>query len=777
MIKKGKYFLASCAVVALTAFAIRPLFHTPLEDMYRSSTAVYSADGTLLRLTLSNDQRYRKWVPLKNIPAKVRTSFLISEDQYFYSHPGFNIGSLVRAGWKTFVSGERRQGASTITMQLSRMISSFNSSTLSGKTRQLFGALWLEWIYSKDEILEAYLNLVPMGGNIEGVGAGSLIFFEKRVSETSWNDATLLAVIPQNPTKRTLLNGYNTEVKNARNRLLGRMESQIPLNERKLSSIDSEPSHIRDLPFKAPHFVYNVLDKFPGKKEVRTTLDYKIQIGIEAKLENYLSGLKRKGINNGSVLLIDWQNSSVVSWVGSASFFDAKIHGQVDGVTSLRSPGSALKPFIYALAIQQGLIHPGTILKDSPRFFGSYDPENFDGKFQGPLSAEDALNQSRNLPAVELMTKLNSPDLYDFLVSARVGYPRSREFYGHSIALGGYEVSLQDLVKLYSVFPRRGFIREISSTKEEGKKTIVHKELLSPESSFIALDMLSKASIHTERYSRLEKRNARKVSWKTGTSSGFRDAWTVGVFGKYVLGVWIGNFSGESNRDFIGREVAAPLFFAITEALKEKSSSEMSAMVAWQPPKNVTQVDICPVSGQLPGPHCEHKKAVNFIPGTSPIAKCDVHRMIWISKADGKISCDPDPKNDRPVVMEFWSSDILEIYKAAGLPRKAVPPQGLSCSKNSYSYSVTEVNPEILSPRENLIYSLRSVDKSQIIPFEGSHDSSAKELFWFVDNEFVGKSTSGKSVLWKARSGHFMVKAVDNLGRSSSRSLNVQIVQ
>ncbi|MES2527299.1 MAG: penicillin-binding protein 1C [Bdellovibrionota bacterium] len=768
-----------CTAVILTAVLARPFLREPLSGRYRSSQAIYARNGELLRLTLSNDQKFRQWVSLKSISPAIINSFLVSEDKYFYSHWGLNPVSLGRAVWSTYFTGGRRSGASTITMQLARMLGPIDSKKLSGKFQQISSAFWLEYLYTKEEILEAYLNLVPMGGNIEGVGAASLIFFGKKPSELKWAHALTLAVIPQNPNKRTLLKGFPAGLQSARMRLFEKISHLVPDTEKGSVPPEFTAGNLTQLPFLSPHFTNKVIDRSSGKNEVNTTLSLPLQKTFEKKISDYLSGKKMNGIKNASVLLVNWQTSEIISWVGSADFFDPEIKGQVDGVTSLRSPGSALKPFIYGLALQEGLIHPGTILKDTPRYFGSYDPENFDGEFKGPLSAEEALNESRNLPAVELMTKLARPDFYQFLMNTKVGNPRSREFYGHSLALGGYEVTLLDLVNLYSALPRQGYLRDAIFSQDELRKLSESRSILDAESSFLVLDMLSHAEFQSRRFHRLLRRGAIPVSWKTGTSSGFRDAWTVGVFGPYALGVWIGNFSGESNRQFIGREVAAPLFFDLVDAVKIHAKLDASSTLAWQAPPKVKKVNICATSGKLPGPHCRHQSHVFFIPGTSPIATCDVHRQIWISKADGKLSCKPDPTKDIARVHEFWPSDILETFSAAGLPRKPVPETGASCGKYAHQESFGRgIAPEILSPREGSIYSLRSqVENSKMIPFEGNYDSSADELFWFVNNEFIGKSTEGKALLWKARAGKFVVKAIDNLGRSVNREMKVQYVE
>ncbi len=767
------------AAVVITAVLARPFLREPLSGRYRSSQAIYARKGELLRLTLSNDQKFRQWVSLKEISPEIQNSFLISEDRYFYSHWGLNPVSMGRAFWNTYFSGGRRSGASTITMQLARMLGTIDSKNLSGKFHQITSAFWLEYLYSKDEILEAYLNLVPMGGNIEGVGAASLIFFGKKPSDLKWAHALTLAVIPQNPNKRTLLRGFPAGLQSARMRLFEKVIHLVPATEQAGIPPEFTAGNLSQLPFSSPHFTNKVIDRSSGENEVNTTLNLALQKTFEKKVRDYIEVKKMNGVKNAAVLLVNWQTSEILTWVGSVDFFNQEIKGQVDGVTSLRSPGSALKPFIYGLALQEGLIHPGTILKDTPRYFGTYDPENFDGEFKGPLTAEDALNESRNLPAVELMTKLTQPDFYQFLMNTGVGIPRSREFYGHSLALGGFEVTLLDLVNLYAALPRHGYMRDSVFSQGELKKLPESRSILDHASSFLVLDMLSRAEFQSRRFHRLLRRGSIPVSWKTGTSSGFRDAWTVGAFGPYVLGVWIGNFSGEANRQFIGREVAAPLFFELVDTVKVHEKLDATSTLAWQPPHKVKKVDICATSGKLPGAHCLHRSQIFFIPGTSPIGTCDVHRQIWISKSDGKLSCRPDSEKDIAKVHEFWPSDILETFIAAGLPRKPVPATGSSCEKYSHNeYSGRGVDPEILSPREGTTYSLRSqVENSKLIPFEGNYDSSAEELFWFVNNEFIGKSREGKALLWKARAGKFVVKAIDNLGRSVNREMKVQYVE
>ena len=778
MMKKYIFSSTLIALFFLVSLAFRPLMKENIKNKYHSSTAVYSREGSLLRLTLSNDQKFRQWVPLNKISKEIQRSLIITEDRYFNQHLGVNPWSLLRAGWTTYFGGGRKSGASTITMQLSRMLYKINSKSLPGKSFQILTSLWLEYLYSKEEILEAYLNLVPMGGNIEGVGAASLIFFQKRPSEIKWAEALLLAAIPQNPQKRTLLSRFSKELKDARLRIYQNVADLIPKTEQRLIDIDAKAASLKTLPFHAPHFTENILRRSTGNYEVQTTLDLSLQKIFEKKLNHFIEANKKNGIKNGGILLMNWKTREVLAWIGSSDYFNKDINGQVDAVTSLRSPGSALKPFIYALAIEQGVIHPGTVLKDSPKSFGSYDPENFDSEFNGPISAEDALNQSRNIPAVELVTKIKDPDFYQFLVNTGVGIPRNRDHYGHSIALGGFELSLLELVELYAVLPNKGYISKGILSLDEKRKIKTPQKILSEEAAFSTLEILSKNDLSTRKFRNLRRMSSFPVSWKTGTSSGFKDAWTLGVFGQFAMGLWFGNFSGESNRNFIGRELVAPLFFDLIDVIRLKNGITNESYFAWVPPRNVKKTSVCSVSGKLPTDNCKHRHSVTFIPGVSPIEKCDVHRQIWVSKKDGTLSCRPDPSKDRPIVFEYWSSDLLELFAKAGLPRKLPPKRGNNCSALDFvSHAELGLHPEILSPREGSTYTLRSKSESdQLIPLEANLDASSKEIFWFIDSEYIGKSFSNSALLWKARNGEFLLKAIDDLGRSSSRVLKVEYV-
>src|SRR5258708_4791143 len=354
-----------------------------------------------------------------------------------------------------------------------------------------------------------------------------------------------------------------------------------------------------DLPFLAPHFVNELLPAAKGS-EVTTSLDLRLQRLLERHVRSSVAEQQRIGINNTAAMLVDWRTMQVKAVVGSADFFNGRIDGQVNGTAAKRSPGTALKPFIYALAIDQGVIHPQTVLKASPRSFAGFSPENFDGQFIGPVTAKEALIRSRNLPAVAIASRLSNPSFYSFLKTAVVSQMRSEQHYGLGLALGGGEVTMEELVTLYAALANGGILRPLRRTMDT--PSTAGTRVLSAEAAFVTLDML-KDNPRPDQGS-LDDASAQEVPvyWKTGTSYGFRDAWSVGIFGPYVLAVWVGNFDGEGNPSFVGIQAAAPLFFRIVDSIRAQQGRLPGSMRSV--PYDLRRIEVCAVSRQMPVPHC-----------------------------------------------------------------------------------------------------------------------------------------------------------------------------
>jgi len=779
--------LAGSMLIAAGATRIaRMLPRPPLGSTIPTSTAISAQDGQLLRLTLAADGQFRLWVALDQMPARLPSAVLMYEDQWFYHHPGVNPAALVRAAFNNRGagrrSGARRIGASTITMQLARRIYRINTRRPLGKLHQIAAALWLEVRYSKHDILEAYLNLAPYGRNVEGVGAASLVFFGRPVSQLSVPQIMTLAVIPQNPRARRLGAGAKSRgsaLDHARRRLWARWAEVHPTDARFSGDMDlpGDAKPPDALPFLAPHFTDAVLRQAQGS--VRTTLDLARQRTLERMLQSYVSEQSAIGIRNAGALLLEVNHGTAQmrAYVGSADYRNAEIDGQVNAVTAKRSPGSTLKPFVYALALDQGLLHPRSILKDTPSSFGPFSPENFDGRFVGPIAAEEALVRSRNVPAVALASQLSRPTLYDFLRASGVSHLNSERYYGLALALGGGEVSMEELGRMYAILlnggraiPLRYLADPPESAASARPATPLGERLLSDEASFITLDMLEKNPRPDT-----GQPAAPAVAWKTGTSWGFHDAWSVGVFGRYVLIVWIGNFDNSGNPAFVGVQAAAPLLFRIIDALRTQGLDTGGLR---RPPRNLARVDVCAASGDLPNADCPQTIATWYIPGKSPIRVSQLHRRVYLD-ASGRSACGPGP-GVHEEVYEFWTSDMLRLFREAGMPRR-LPPPAANCGNLTTDTPGWDGNardgdaPQIVSPLRGVVYTLRPAHL-QTLALRANIAARSQAIYWFADNAYLGRAVRGEDLAWlPARAGHYLLRAVDDTGAVDTRDLDVEV--
>jgi penicillin-binding protein 1C len=775
--KRGLIILAAVLGMAAAGYLLCP--RPPLDDYYPRSRAFFDARGRLLRLALAADDRYRLPCSLERVSPRLVEATILYEDQDFYRHPGVDFPALARAFWTTYIARTRRVGASTITMQVSRLRWRIRTNTISGKMRQILRALQLTRHYEKKRILEAYLNLAPYGGNIEGVQAASWIYFNKPADQLSLPEALTLAVVPQNPVSRNPATpkGFN-HLLAARESLFERWLEDHP-HDRQSRAFFELPMAVRPadrLPFEAPHFVDHIdAGEFSRSDDaVHTTLDLVRQQTMQSLIRDYISRRSAEGITNAAALALNTRTMAVTAMVGSADFFSAQIQGQVNGTTARRSPGSALKPFVYALGIDQGLIHPMSLMKDSPRRYGGFTPENFDQRFLGPVSAHDALILSRNLPAANLQSRLAKPGFHGFLQRAGIGNLKPASFYGLALSLGGVEITMLELAELYAALANGGLLQPMRMLEEPAPKW-PPKRILSPEASFLVLDILKDNPPPESHRLPLSVVTGNQVAWKTGTSHGFRDAWAIGLCAETIVAVWVGNFNGEGNRAFIGRSAAGPLLFDLLAALVPErgwtvaDSFNLSRM-------NLSQIDVCAASGELPGRYCPYKKKSGFIPGVSPIRVCTIHRGVPMEIATGRRACRTIPGRTQIAVFEFWPSDLQAIFHTAGISLKGPPPYAGRC--NLDQRAATGHPPTITSPQAGLVYAMRSEHpENHGIPFNAVADGDVRQLYWFVGNRYLGVSRPDQPLMWAAHSGTFDIRVVDDHGRAAHASLTVAMVQ
>lgn len=763
---------------------IRLCLTQPILSQTHFSKAYYDRDGRLLRLTLSEDEKYRLFTPLSEINTSLQDATILYEDKYFNYHPGINPVALIRATKTYFSSNERSVGASTITMQVARLRYNLDTRRPTGKLKQIAYAVYLDLFHTKDEILEAYLNLAPYGGNIEGIGAASLIYFNKRAADLSKIESITLSTIPQNPNKRNLLTDRGlTNMKTMRLDLVHKWVEQYP-DDKKLLTFANMPLAVRrisDLPFAAPHFIDRQVSRNNnywrdiGKKnsEITTTLDLALQQKMHNVLKSEIAKKKSMGVENAAAVLVNYKTMEVLAHIGSVDYFDKKIYGENDGVYAKRSPGSTLKPLIYASAVDRGLIHGMSLLKDAKINFGVYAPENSDNEFFGPVLAHKALTYSRNIPAIELTRRIGTRNFYNTLRQFDISGLQQPDHYGISIALGGAELSMIELTDIYATMAnlgRRHQIRtDITSEKDKGK------QILTSESFFLVLDMMARQGTPEHRIPfAKQQRNRLTHYWKTGTSSSFRDAWTAGIFSDYVLIVWVGNFDGRPNNAFSGAKTAAPIYFALANSVTDfyaQQGHPLSNNNFFRDDLNISYIDMCAGVGGIAGIHCPKFVKSPFIPGVSPIDTTSIYRAIPIDIKSGKRACVYDPQTTRMEVYEFWDPEYLDMFKRAGIKRKTPPPYLENCDLDEIANHKSK--PVILSPIDKTRIVITTKQNQENVTFKAINDADNTRIFWFLDDNMIGTSTSGTVFQLPVVMGEHRLRIVDELGGVSQIEFTV----
>lgn len=775
-----------CLVFALLViYAIIKIFFSPplLSDTH-FGRAYFDRNGNLMRITLSADDKYRLFTPLSDISEYVQRATILYEDKYFKFHPGVNPVALVRAAKNYFTSGARPVGASTITMQVARIKYDLDTRKIPGKLIQIAAAIYIDLFYSKDEILEAYLNLAPYGGNIESIGAASLIYFGKPARDLTKIEAITLSTIPQNPTKR----GLNTDaglanIMNMRGDLVRRWIDINP-TDAGLETLANMPLNVRttrDLPFYAPHFInYEISQRRNywndlGARDsvVNTTLDLNLQSAMERTLQNQINSRAHLGIHNAATILVNYKTMETLAYIGSANYFDKSIYGENDGVHARRSPGSTLKPLIYATAVDMGYIHGMTLLKDAKINFGVYAPENADSEFYGPVLARDALTHSRNIPAINLLRKIGTRNFYNILAASGVTNLKSPEWYGISVALGGAEVSMFELADIYATMANLGMRYDIITNTDTPRGD--GKQILTPEAFFITLDMLARQSTPTKNipFARKQTETLRHY-WKTGTSSSFRDAWTAGIFGDFVLIVWVGNFDGTPNNAFSGAKAAAPIYFSLAETVEKYYAANGAPLHNnnfMRDNLNIAEIEMCDGVGGLAGKYCPKTVRAYFIPGKSPIETSSVYRAVPIDNATGLRACTYDAATTHMAVFEFWDAEYLDMFRRARITRNTPPPFMPGCDLDDIVE--TRAAPVITSPLDGTRAVIVSDKNHEPVAFQAVSDMPAAKIFWFLDDEMIGTTLSGQTFTHHVSIGTHTVRITDEMGGGARINFSV----
>jgi len=560
--KQRAFRFAAAAAVAILivagAFAawIVSLGPLPLAQAREVSTTVVDRNGKLLRAYAMADGRWRLPVDAKKDVDPTYLNLLLAyEDQRFRSHGGIDALALARAAFQLVTRGHIVSGGSTITMQLARLIEEpRHHRSIHAKLRQMVRALEIERHMSKDQILDLYLTLAPFGGNLEGVRAASIAYFGKEPKRLSLAEAALLVALPQSPETRRL-DRFPQAARAARDRVLDRMveEHRISQDDANQAKAVAVPRLRKPMPILAPHSADQAIANVRDAPVIKLTLDAGLQKVLEPLARDRAIAL---GPNiSVAIIVVDNVSCDVLARVGSADYFDATRAGQVDMTRAIRSPGSTLKPFIYGLAFEDGFVHPESLIEDRPIRFGSYAPENFDLTYQGTVPVRKALQLSLNVPAIALLDRVGPSRLSARLkqAGANLILPKE-EAPGLAMGLGGVGVTLQDLAMLYAGLPRLGTtrpLREIMNDRDDGRDPLR------------LMDQVAAWQVGNVLMGTPPPENAahNRIAFKTGTSYGYRDAWSVGFDGRMTIGVWVGRPDGSPVPGLVGRSAAAPILF------------------------------------------------------------------------------------------------------------------------------------------------------------------------------------------------------------------------
>lgn len=592
---------------ALRAFRTRPI-----------STRIYDSRGNLVQIVAQENGVRREWVALEQMPPFVQQFFLDAEDKRFYEHHGIDFGAIVRAGFQNVSEGRTVSGASTITMQLVRIMRPAQKRTLLVKAREAFDALRLEARLSKHDILELYLNSVPFGFNTEGVASASRTFFATTVSDLTELQAACLAVIPRRP---ALYNPLTNPERCAKAAYELCPNKAYTLND--FLAVSQKTTSF-SYPYELPHLVRwlsSQKDSPIGRTaEVWTTVDLDVQHAAENELALSVARYAENRLTNGAILVCDTQTGAILAWVGSAQFFDDAHNGQVDGVLAPRQPGSSMKPFLYALALERGF-SPSSVLPDVPTEFGFerlYVPQNFNNRFNGPVRLRVALASSLNVPAVYLLNELGLQtyleklsDLhFDSLVTADPGL---------GLALGNADVTLFELTQGFSVFARDGIFVPLYAIDDDVAGSRAHTRVYDENSARLICDMLSDRDARALGFGYAQTFQTPFPSmFKTGTANQYQNITALGATPQYTVGVWMGNFSGETVVGKTGSSVPARIARDLLVLLQGRSGKAFAAPAQYKKEK------ICALSGMRAGAFCPDTIR-EYVSSGDALSVCDWH--------------------------------------------------------------------------------------------------------------------------------------------------------
>jgi penicillin-binding protein 1C len=758
-----------------------PIFflRVPIEN-HKNSLIVLDRNGIELYEFLGRNSTRSQWLSFEEISPWLVKTTIFREDRYFYKHFGVNPLSLLRAGVTNLKNRKFMLGGSTITMQVAKMMEGRKGKNIWKKIKEILLAVKLEILWSKKDIISYYLNRVYYGNQLFGCESASQFYFGKSARELTLAQSAFLSVIPSSPSS---LNPYKnlSKLEIKAKSLIKEMYLKGWIKREDYEIAMAEKIEIKKPfnPLLAPHFVFRILkeeeENLYNYSEIKTTIDYYLQREAQNILKIHLENLKEKGVGQGAIIVMENKTGEILVWVGSKDFWDEESSGQIDGCTIKRQPGSALKPFLYAVSFEKGFT-PSTILPDIPTSFKEgnklYVPRNYSNDFSGPVRLRVALASSLNVPAVHVLSKIGRPLFYRKLLSFGFeSLERGDKFYGLGLALGSGEVALLELVRAYSAFARKGILireKKVLSYKRRDGSMELHREIkgrriFDEKVCFLITSILS------DNYSRgLGFRENSplnfpyQVAVKTGTSEGFRDNFCIGYTRDWTVGVWVGNFEGESMKNVSGVTGAGPIFHSIMDLLQRRKYGRIpyGEKIFEEIPKGIVKMEICPLSGMLPSLNCEGRISEYFIEGTEPKELCNWHRAEKIDLRNGLIAGEWTPKKFvKEKIFIFPPSLFTEWAMSKGV----FPPKKISHLK--------EHDFKIVHPVDGSIFqTLPDLPKDyQSIRLELRTDITSKKVIWYVDDKILAISKFPFKERWQIERGAHEITAKLEDGKYEDR--------
>ena len=757
-----KRLAISILALILLFFFLNWIF--PLRDTIEYSTIVTDSKGEAVNAYLTSDQKWRMKTELNEISPLLRKTIIAKEDKYFYSHPGINAVAVLRAVTKNIFRMKTTSGASTITMQVARALE-HRKRNVGSKVIEMFRAFQLELKYSKNEILQIYLNVVPYGSNIEGVKSASILYFGKNPDHLSLAEITALSIIPNRPSS-LVIGKNNALIVQQRNKWLKKFAKENVFTQKEIADALAEPltATRRNVPHYLPHLSYKL--KQQGGDIIRTNIVMNTQMKTEKLVADYVRTLRLKNINNAAVVIIDNKTHNVIAYVGSSDFHDTTDGGRVNGAAAVREPGSTLKPLLYGLCIDEGLETPKMVITDVGINYAGYAPENYDKKFNGYISVEYALEHSLNIPAVKSLKLLGKDRLIEKLAACNFQQiKKDQRKLGLSMILGGCGASLEELTGLFSSFANEGIY--IAPAYTQSDTNHAKTKLLSPAANYMVTDILSRVNRPDFPLNWQATEHMPKIAWKTGTSYGRRDGWSIGYNKSYTVGVWVGNFSGIGVADLSGANVATPLLFKIFNTIDYDSDEEWFAL-----PEDCEQRKVCSETGLTPSEHCTNIVMDYFIPMISSTKKCGNWQEVLVSD-DEKLSYCKDCAPESGYKKKWYKiidADMQEWMEENKMAYEKMPPHNPNCEK-----IFDEGVPNIISPASNTEYLINKKDKEPLqLTCKTANDVT--RVYWYINNKFYKSSSIGEKQFFVPDEGPVKISCTDDKGRNRDIWIRVRYV-